>query len=111
MSDIDRLRRDVSLSGTALSFGVTLQKNGHEWEACCPLHADKTASFTIFTGKDGIERFHCFGCAKGGDVIDFVQEIKGVDKKEAIAILGGSKSAPNIAPAVVQARDPYGSCC
>jgi len=107
MSEIDRLRRDVSLSGTAQAYGVTLQKNGHEWEACCPLHAEKTPSFTIFTGKDGVERFQCFGCGAAGDVIDFVEAVKGVDKKEAIAILGGGKAGANIAPRVVDARDPY----
>lgn len=106
-SDVERLRRDCSLVETAGRYGVDLKKNGHEFEACCPLHNDKTASFTIFVGKDGVERMHCFGCGAKGDVLDFVQKIKGVDLKEAIKILGGEADRPNVAPRVIKARDIY----
>jgi len=106
-SDVERLRRDISLSDLAGSYGVALRKNGHEFEACCPMHSEDTPSFTIFTGKDGVERFQCFGCDAGGDVLDFVRGIKGVDLKEAIKILGGSSDRPNVKPRVVQVRDPY----
>lgn len=105
--DVERLRRDVSLSDLASGYGVALRKNGREFIACCPVHSEKSESFTIFTGKDGVERFHCFGCGVTGDVLDFVREIKGVDLKEAISILGGSSDRPNVKPRVVQARDPY----
>lgn len=107
-SDVERLRREVSLTDTAASFGVTLEKDGQEFKACCPFHAEDDASFTIFTGKDHVQRFHCFGCGEGGDVMDFVQAIKGVNLPEAIKILGGGKSErPNVAPRVVEARDIY----
>lgn len=107
-SDIDRIRRDVSLSDTAIQFGVNLKKNGHEFEACCPFHSENTPSFTVYTGKDGVERYHCFGCGEKGDVLDFVKAIKGVDTREAIKILGGTDtSRPNIAPRKVEVRDVY----
>lgn len=107
-SDVERLRRDVSLPDTAASFGVKLDKDGREWIACCPFHAEDTPSFTIFVGKDKVERFHCFGCPERGDVLDFVQKIKGVDLKEAIRILGGGQTdRPNVAPRRVEARDIY----
>lgn len=111
-SDVERLRGEVSLSDTARNYGVALVKNGSELEGCCPFHQENTASFTIFAGKDGVERFHCFGCGgpngRGGDVLDFVQAIKGVNLPEAIKILGGGSSdRPNVKPRVVQARDPY----
>ncbi|TCS05246.1 CHC2 zinc finger domain-containing protein [Rhizobium sp. BK418] len=107
-SDLERLRRDVSLSETAAHYGCRLQGNGHEYQACCPFHAEKTPSFTIFRAQDGIERFHCFGCGASGDILDFVQQIKGVDLAEAIRILdGNSHISPNIAPRRQPARDPY----
>ncbi len=113
-ADLERLRRDVSLSETAARYGCRLQRNGHEHIACCPFHAEETPSFTIFRGQDGIERFHCFGCGAGGDVLDFVRQIKGVDLAEAIRLLdGGSRHdnaghiRPNIVPRAQQARDPY----
>lgn len=108
VSDVERLRRDVSLSDTAKSFGLKLERDGGEYAACCPFHAEDTASFTMFTGKDGVERFHCFGCGERGDVMDFVQKIKGVDLKEAIKILdGGRTDRQNVAPRVVKVRDVY----
>ncbi len=106
-SDVERLRRDVSLPETAARFGCRLQKSGHEHVALCPFHTEDTPSFTIFAGQDGIERFHCFGCGAGGDVLDFVCQIKGVDLAEAILLLGGGGDRPNIAPRAPQARDPY----
>lgn len=108
-TEVDRLRRDVSLSDMAASFGVSLQKDGREFIACCPFHSEDTPSFTIFTGKkDGVERFHCFGCDAHGDVLDFVREIKGVNLPEAIKILGGeTTSRPNVAPRKIETRDIY----
>ncbi len=87
--DIARLRRDVSLSSTVSQYGFELDRNGREFETCCPFHAEDTPSFKVFIAHDGVERFHCFGCGKQGDVLDFVREAKGVDLPEAIRILGG----------------------
>lgn len=47
----------------------------------CPLpghlHHSNTPSFSVFTGKDGVQRFHCFGnCNKQGDIIDLVGYMK-----------------------------------
>lgn len=106
-SKIDDIRRDVSLPDLAASYGVKLDRNGKEWTGCCPFHADDTPSFSIFPGKDGVQRFHCFGCQEHGDVVDFVRAIKGVDAREAIAILGGSSAGPNVERKQVPSRDVY----
>lgn len=107
VSDVETLRRNVSLSSLAGQFGVPLKKDGAEWIACCPFHAEDTPSFTIFTGKDRVERFHCFGCSERGDVLDFVQKIKGVPLPDAIRILGGGMAGANVTPRVVEVRDVY----
>ena len=96
--DIDRLRQENPLSDVAADFGLRLEKDGNEFIACCPFHQEDTPSFTIFTGKDGVPRFHCFGCGERGDVLDFVQKIKGVDLKEAIRVLGGEVKRDNVQP-------------
>jgi len=106
-TDVERIRRDVSLLQTAQSYGVELVKNGAEYEACCPFHEENSASFTIFPGRDGVERMHCFGCGVAGDVLDFVQGIKGVNLPEAIKIIDGTKSAPNVARKRIEVRDIY----
>ncbi|MBB3592640.1 hypothetical protein FHX08_002984 [Rhizobium sp. BK529] len=105
---IERLRRDVSLSSTAAQYGCKLTRSGQEFSACCPFHAEDTPSFTIFAGQDGVERFHCFGCGRKGDVLDFVQEIRGVDLPEAIRILGGRDDIkPNVPPRHIPAATIY----
>jgi DNA primase len=65
---------------------VKLLRAGNEWKACCPLHADRSPSFTIF---DGGVRFHCFGCGASGDVLDYLQQLHGVSLPEAAAMLQG----------------------
>jgi DNA primase len=40
----------------------------------CPFHGDRDASLRIYKGTNG---WHCFGCGRGGSVIDFVMEQEG----------------------------------
>jgi len=107
-NDIEQIRRDISLVATAQSFGVDLKKDGDEWAGCCPFHSEKTASFTVFNGRNGAEMMHCFGCGAKGDVLDFVQMIKGVKLPDAIEILTGRKAAGhNVRPRQIETVDPY----
>jgi DNA primase len=73
---------------------VKLIRAGREWKACCPLHMDRSPSFTIYEGG---ERFHCFGCGAGGDVLDYIQQAHHVTLPEAVAMLNGG-SLPTVAP-------------
>jgi DNA primase len=50
---------------------VSLQPKGSSFIAPCPLHDEKTPSFYVTPSK-GI--YKCFGCGKGGDAINFLQE-------------------------------------
>lgn len=50
----------------------------------CLLHNDNTPSCSIDTEKN---LYYCFGCGKGGDVINFVQEWKNCSFIEAINFL------------------------
>ena len=48
----------------------------------CPFHAgDRTASLKIYPGQRG---WHCFGCGKGGSVIDFVALDLGLAPLDAV---------------------------
>ncbi len=80
--DLDAIKQDHVLSSVARREGVKLKRIGKEWKACCPFHEDRTPSFTIF---DNDRRFHCFGCDKSGDVLDFVQETRGLNSLEDAA--------------------------
>lgn len=105
--EIDQIRRDYKISQTAVAYGVDLENDGNEFVGCCPFHSEDTPSFTIFVGRDNVERFQCFGCDEAGDVLDFVQKLKGVNLPEAKRILGGGKSRSNLPAANVARRDIY----
>lgn len=87
MIDLDAIRRDNRLPDLAAHV-VQLRAAGGEWVACCPFHADRSPSFTIF---DSGRRFHCFGCGASGDVLDFVQRLHGVALPEAARLLGAGE--------------------
>ena len=83
--DLDTIRRDYPLPSVA-GASVKLRPAGRELIGCCPFHADRSPSFTIFGGG---QRFHCFGCGESGDVIDFVRKAHGVGLREAADMLTG----------------------
>ncbi len=64
---------------------TSLRRSGKEYTGLCPLHAEKTPSFTVSEDK-GV--FYCHGCHQGGDVIHFVELMEDTDFKGAIAHLG-----------------------
>lgn len=108
--DTDALRREHPLSAYLPARGIDMKKNGREWKCACPLHQDKTASFTVYQGRKGHQLFKCFGCDVHGDVVDFVRAYDGVEFSEACRILGGEKSPPASRPertALPEASDPY----
>ncbi len=63
---------------------VNLKAAGSVYKGLCPFHAEKTPSFIVTPSR---QRYHCFGCATGGDVISFVMETEGVTFPEAVEIL------------------------
>ena len=50
----------------------------------CPFHREKTPSFVVTRDR---QRYHCFGCGKGGDAIRFVMEHDGLTFVEALRML------------------------
>lgn len=97
--DLDQIRANTDLADVVGRY-VELRRNGREYEGCCPFHADRTPSFTLFTGRDGIQRFHCHGCGERGDVLDFLVKIESITLPEAARRLGGGElPAPSERPA------------
>lgn len=85
--DIAAIRRDNPLPEVAGKI-VPLRQTGREWVACCPFHADRSPSFTIYQAKDGVWLAHCFGCGWHGDVLDLVQRAYDLPLSEAARRLG-----------------------
>ena len=48
---------------------------------CCPFHGEKDPSLKVYKDTGG---WHCFGCGRGGSVIDFVMEHENCDFSTAV---------------------------
>ena len=63
---------------------VNLKRSGSNLFGLCPFHGEKTASFSVNPDK-GI--YYCFGCHKGGGVVNFQMEIEGLSYPDAVRAL------------------------
>ena len=63
---------------------VNLKRSGSNLFGLCPFHGEKTASFSVAPEK-GI--YYCFGCHKGGGVINFQMEVEGLSYPDAVRAL------------------------
>lgn len=63
---------------------MELRPSGGNLVGLCPFHEDHFPSFTVYpnTGK-----FHCYGCGKHGDVINFLREKEGMNFNQALDAL------------------------
>ncbi|NCB62292.1 MAG: DNA primase [Clostridia bacterium] len=63
---------------------VSLQRKGGNLWGLCPFHSEKTPSFSVSPDK---QIYHCFGCGKGGGVINFVMELENLPFPDAVRML------------------------
>ena len=66
------------------SYVRLTKKSGSNQFGLCPFHSEKTPSFSVSADR---QIYHCFGCGKGGGVINFVMEIEGLNFPEAVEFL------------------------
>ena len=63
---------------------VSLKRSGSNLFGLCPFHGEKSASFSVKPEKG---MYYCFGCHKGGGVINFQMEIEGLSYPDAVRAL------------------------
>ena len=63
---------------------VTLTSKGGSFWGCCPFHNEKTPSFHVLQDK---QIYYCFGCKKGGGVVNFIMEEENLSFPEAVRFL------------------------
>ena len=83
LDPITEIRSRLSIEDVVAPY-VQLKKAGRSFKACCPFHHEKTPSFVVSPDK---QLAYCFGCHKGGDIFKFIQEIEGIDFREALELL------------------------
>lgn len=65
--------------------GLNLKQVGRVYQALCPFHVEKTASFTIYPDT---KTWHCFGaCGEGGDIFSYVQKRDNLTFRDALYLL------------------------
>ena len=79
----DLVRENVDIVEVVSRY-VRLKKVGSSYRGLCPFHFEMEPSFYVNPEK---KIFKCFGCGKGGDVVKFLAEVKGVSQREALAEL------------------------
>jgi len=84
MTTIEEIKNRLDLLETIESYIPELKQAGQNWKACCPFHSERTPSFVVNPNRG---TWHCFGaCSTGGDVIEFVRRIEGLELRDAIRI-------------------------
>ena len=81
-------RNDIA---DVVSSYVSLTRKGSNLFGLCPFHNEKTGSFSVSPDK---QIYHCFGCKKGGGVINFVMEIENLSYPDAVRFLAKRANMP-----------------
>ena len=67
------------------------KRSGANQFGLCPFHSEKTPSFSVSPDR---QIYHCFGCGKGGGVINFIMEIENLSFPEAVEFLAKRVGMP-----------------
>ncbi len=82
-SFLDALTERCDITDVVSQY-VQLTKKGGNLFGLCPFHNEKTPSFSVSPEK---QIYHCFGCGKGGGVVNFIMEIENLSFPEAVKFL------------------------
>ena len=97
--DIAAIRHDHPIQDVVAASGVELTRRGQGFMGCCPFHDDSTASLSVCGVPD---RFHCFGCGVGGDVIEYVHRFTGLTFPGAVQALQSGTALHGATPSLTR---------
>lgn len=95
----DIIKNTVSAEQVAALYGIAPGRNGF---AVCPFHPDKDASLKLYPGTRG---WTCFGCHRGGSVIDFEMHATGEGFIQSVRSLNDKLGLHLLDPAPVSLGD------
>lgn len=73
-----RIKESVTAEQVAVKYGFEPNRAGY---ISCPFHTEKTASLKLYPDSGG---WHCFGCGRGGSIVDFVMELFSISFPQAL---------------------------
>ncbi|EQC86067.1 DNA primase [Lactococcus cremoris subsp. cremoris TIFN7] len=77
---VNDLKSKVNIADLILQY-VALSRTGKNYIGLCPFHGEKTPSFNVNAEKGF---YHCFGCGRSGDAIEFLKEYNQVGFIDAV---------------------------
>ncbi len=83
MNDTQQIKDKIDVVDLVGEY-VALKPAGINYKGLCPFHREKSPSFMVNRER---QRWHCFGCNKGGDIFTFLQELEGMEFVEALKYL------------------------
>lgn len=83
MDDVEKIKQKLDIVEVIGEY-ITLKKTGRNFSGLCPLHNEKTPSFTLSPER---QIWHCFGCGKGGDIFSFFMEYDKLEFSESLKLL------------------------
>lgn len=88
---LEAVQSAVTVETVAADAGVELRSYGDRLRGTCPVHeGSNSTAFTISPDRD---KWHCFSCGEGGDVLDLYEQVHGyTDRKLALMGLAADYS-------------------
>ena len=80
----DRIRAAVNITDLVGAYGLELRRQGRNYVALCPWHADSRPSLNVNPDR---QTWKCWVCNVGGDIFSFVMQREGVDFRQAMEML------------------------
>jgi hypothetical protein len=81
---ISEIKRKIPIMTVVEESSLQLKKKGQSYFGLCPIHGEKTPSFSVNPKKD---KFKCFGCGASGDQIQLYALLNDLENGKAISIL------------------------
>jgi DNA primase len=74
------------------------------WRCPSPDHPQtgRTPPVSVFTARDGEQRWHCHGCGNGGTAVDLVMQVRSLTAREALAELATRTGVPEVSRRVLE---------
>ena len=80
----DEMLQEINASVDLLEYvsqSIEMEKRGRDYFGHCPLHVDKTPSFSITPSKNS---YYCFSCGRSGGIIGYLMDYEHLRFDDAV---------------------------